>query len=361
MNTNDEFWMRRCIKLAQKGIGNVSPNPLVGSVIVKNGKKIGEGFHRAYGEAHAEINAIKNAEKKDNNFKGATIYINLEPCFHYGHTPPCVNEIIRRRFSRVVIAMNDPNPLVAGKSVRKLLNNKVRCTVGILRKEAEYLNEKFIKYISTGIPFVALKAAQSADGFIAHSDGSSRWITNKQSRANVHRLRNEYDAVLVGANTVMKDDPELTVRLVKGRNPLRVIIDGNFSVQPDRKIFNTKAETMLVTTKTALRKNRTKAKQLKRKKVHIIASVSNSGKLQVKDILDVLGKKKISSVLVEGGSKTYYAFLKEKAADKLYLFTAKRKFGKGIKTFYKSFKKSSWNCRRKRAFGTDTLEELYLP
>ena len=360
MNTTDAFWMRRCITLAQKGTGNVSPNPLVGAVIVKNGRKIGEGFHRVYGEAHAEINAIKEAGKKENDLEGATIYINLEPCFHYGHTPPCVDEIIKRRFSRVVIAMNDPNSLVAGKSVRKLLHNNIQCTVGVLRKEAEYLNEKFIKYISKGIPFVALKAAQSADGFIAHADGRSRWITNKQSRTYVHRLRNEYDAVLVGATTAMKDDPELTVRLVKGRNPLRVIIDGNFSIESDRKIFNGKTETMLFTSKTAFSRNREKVKQLKKKKVSIIVSSSNSGKLRVNDVLVHLGKKKIASVLVEGGSKIYSAFLKEKAVDKIYLFTAEKKFEKGVKTFYDDdIKESSWHCGNKRMFGTDTLEELY--
>ncbi|MHB1051100.1 MAG: bifunctional diaminohydroxyphosphoribosylaminopyrimidine deaminase/5-amino-6-(5-phosphoribosylamino)uracil reductase RibD, partial [Bacteroidota bacterium] len=250
---SDEYWMERCLQLAANGKGMTSPNPLVGAVIVKNGTVLGEGYHKRYGGPHAEINAM-NAVKDKTALKGSTIYINLEPCCHHGNTPPCVDAILRHGFSRVVITGYDPNPLVKGKSVSKLRRRGVQCDVGILRREGDRCNEKYRKFITTGFPFVAMKAAQTSDGYIARPDGTSKWITTSASRKFVHKLRNEYDAVLVGAGTVHKDDPRLTVRAVRGRNPVRIVVDGNLSISITHKIYNTEASTIVYTAKEAAKK-----------------------------------------------------------------------------------------------------------
>jgi diaminohydroxyphosphoribosylaminopyrimidine deaminase / 5-amino-6-(5-phosphoribosylamino)uracil reductase len=358
MKNSDEFWMARCIELAKRGAGYVSPNPLVGAVFVKDGKKISEGYHRLFGGHHAEINAINKALKRKRNLAGATLYVNLEPCFHIGKTPPCVDAVIQYGISRVVIATKDPNPLVAGRSIKKLEKNGIKCLVGILEHEAKQMNEKFFKFIKTENPFVALKAAQTSDGFIAQADSSSRWITNSLSREYVHHLRSEYDAVIVGANTVTTDDPELTVRNVKGRNPVRVIIDGRLSVDLSNRIFNNKAPSILYTAKSNSKKIQNKILELDKKGVVVVQLKENDGTLNIKDILRDLGKHQISSVLVEGGSKIYSEFLNSELVDKVYLFTAKKKYGYGLKTFKDNSKTILLKKIKEQYFGTDLLEEF---
>jgi diaminohydroxyphosphoribosylaminopyrimidine deaminase/5-amino-6-(5-phosphoribosylamino)uracil reductase len=212
--------MDRCFRLARKGTGSVSPNPLVGAVLVKNGVKIGEGFHERFGGHHAEINAIRNALARKKEILGSTLYVNLEPCSHHGKTPPCVDAVIRHGIAKVVIGCMDPNPVVAGRGIALLRKNNITVRCGVRGKEAEQLNQAFFKHILTGRPFITLKAAQTSDGYIARLDGTSQWITNHWSRRYVHQLRNENDAVLVGSGTVLQDDPELTVRSVPGRNPV---------------------------------------------------------------------------------------------------------------------------------------------
>ncbi len=350
--------MRRCLHLAQHGAGFVSPNPMVGAVIVKDGRKIAEGFHRRYGEAHAEINAISRALKQHRSLHGATIYVNLEPCSHYGKTPPCVDSILHHGFSRVVIASSDPNPLVSGKSIKLLRKRGIECTEGILKDEAIRLNEFFFKYITKKIPFVSMKAAQSSDGFIASDNADSRWITNRKSRTEVHRLRKNYDVIVAGAGTVMSDDPSLTVRHVKGTNPTRVIIDGKFSLPLQRNVFSADAPTILYTTQHHLLLNKKKAGLLRKQGVEIVGMSGRNGIVDIRQIIRDLGLRNHISVLVEGGQKTYAAFLNAKTADKLYLFTGKKKYKDGLKTFDNITVSFKLNERRKKQFGTDTLQEF---
>jgi diaminohydroxyphosphoribosylaminopyrimidine deaminase/5-amino-6-(5-phosphoribosylamino)uracil reductase len=360
MSQADEFWMSKCLNLAKRGAGFVSPNPLVGAVIVRNGKKISEGYHEQYGGPHAEVNAINQAVAKKKSLAGATLYVNLEPCFHFGKTPPCVDAVLKHGISRVVIATKDPNPLVAGKSIQKLKKNGVTCSVGILKDEATHLNEKFFSFIKKNIPFIALKAAQTKDGFIAKPDGKSKWITNTQSRKYVHQLRNEYDAVLVGANTVLRDNPELTVRAIKGRNPIRVIVDGKLSVSSTANVLNSKALTIVYTSKKKSSVFRKKIKTIENKGIVVVQMDTKDGSINVKDIINDLGKRQIASILVEGGQQIYSSFLNAGVVDKIYLFTAKKKFGNGLKTFANNSKRITVVKYSQKKFGTDVLEELYV-
>ena len=231
----DEFYMKRALELAVKGIGMVNPNPMVGAVIVKDNKVIGEGFHEKYGHAHAERNAVKNAVE---DIEGATVYVTLEPCAHYGKTPPCVDLLIEKKVRKVVIGMLDPNPLVAGKSIKKLKENNIEVKVGVKEKECRKLNEVFIKYITTKKPFVIMKAGISIDGKIATSSGESKWITSERSRLHSHELRNRMSGIMVGINTVLSDDPSLTYRGEhKGKDPLRIIIDSTLKVPFESKVI----------------------------------------------------------------------------------------------------------------------------
>ena len=211
---NERVLMQRCLEIARNGAGKVSPNPMVGCVIFRHGKIVGEGFHQQFGGPHAEIIALLHAGK---NARGATLFVNLEPCAHFGKTPPCADAIVQSGISKVVIASKDPNPLVSGKGIRRLREVGIRVELGILRKEAELLNEKFFKCMTTGLPFVGIKLAQTLDGRIADAAGKSKWLTSEVTRKEVHRLRSEYDAVMVGASTVLKDDPELTVPTCEGK------------------------------------------------------------------------------------------------------------------------------------------------
>ena len=223
------------LRLARKGEGCVSPNPMVGAVIVRDGRIIAEGYHRRCGENHAEINAIENATEP---IAGATFYITLEPCSHYGRTPPCVDALIACRPGRVVIGTTDPNPKVSGKGIQALERHGIETKVGVLAEACRQLNEVFFKYIRTGIPFVTVKFAQTLDGRIATATGHSRWISSPPSLRFAHRLRSLHDAILVGSGTVLRDDPELTCRLVRGRNPLRIVVDSQLRSSPEARIFN---------------------------------------------------------------------------------------------------------------------------
>lgn len=220
----------------------MSPNPMVGCIIVKDGKIIAQGYHKKFGEPHAEVNAIMAAKERRINLEGAALYVNLEPCVHYGKTPPCIDEIVKNKFSRVVIGTRDPNPLVKGKAIRKLRRHKCRVTEGVLRERCEELNKFFFKYIRTGLPYVTLKAAVTLDGRIADEKHRSKWISSFKSRRLVHKLRSEYDAVLVGRNTVEYDNPSLTVRHVKGRNPYRIVIDKDLKLDLNKKYLETITE-----------------------------------------------------------------------------------------------------------------------
>jgi len=324
---SEQAWMQRCLDIARNGLGKVSPNPLVGCVIMRNGKIVGEGFHQQFGGPHAEIFALLHAGKKAH---GATLFVNLEPCVHFGKTPPCVDAIVQSGISTVVIATKDPNPLVGGKGIRRLHKAGIIVKVGLLRKEAELLNEKFFKFMNIGLPFVGIKLAQTIDGRIADVAGISKWITSEQARKEVHRLRSEYDAVMVGANTVLKDDSELTVRFIKSRNPIRIVVDGCMSLPMSRKIFNTNSTpTWVLTSTAAAKRNDRKVKKLLTKGVRVL-TVSTSCLLSAESILKNLAAEGVSSVLLEGGASLVAPFIEQSFADSLYLFIAPKILGGGL-------------------------------
>lgn len=328
---NDTIFMRRCLELAQQGAGSVSPNPLVGCVLVRTGKVVGEGYHQKFGGPHAEVYALLHAGK---NARGATLYVNLEPCTHFGKTPPCTDAIIYSGIARVVVAVKDPNPLISGKGFRCLREAGLQVDVGILRKEAELLNEKFFKFMKSRLPFVGVKLAQTLDGRIADVKGNSKWITSDSARKATHRLRSEYDAVLVGARTVQRDNPGLTVRSVKGRNPVRIVVDGRLSLSTTLKIFQTtQAPTWLMSSIRAIETKRQKVQKLSSLGVRVFG-VSSSLSLPYRDILRILSSEGISSILVEGGSETIAGFIEESLADKLYVFIAPKILGNGLDAFH---------------------------
>ena len=326
---SDEKFMKRALVLARRGQGQVSPNPLVGAVIVKDGQIIAEGYHHRYGEAHAEVKAIEAAKIP---LAGTTLYVTLEPCHHHGKTPPCVDSVIAEKFGRVVIGMMDPNPLVSGKSIAALKEHGIKTVVGVMEKSCRELNESFIKYMETGTPFITIKFAQTLDGRIATATGHSRWISDEKSRRFAHQLRSRHDAVLVGSGTVLKDDPELTVRHVKGRHPLRIVVDPTLEIPLAAKILRNQdqARTVIVTRPDA---NPKKCSQLKESGVELLTFSSMAGDLfDLKALFSYLGKQKISALLVEGGSGIITSVLRERLADRVVAIIAPKIIGKGLST-----------------------------
>lgn len=312
--------MKRALLLAEKGSGATSPNPLVGAVIIKEGRVIGEGWHQRAGGPHAEVNAIKNASE---SVEGSTIYVNLEPCSHYGRTPPCASLLAEKKLNRVVIAMEDPNPLVAGKGIQLLRDSGIQVDVGLHRLEALKLNDIFIKYIIRKSPFVLLKAAMTLDGKTATRTGDSKWISGEESRNHVHRLRNRYSAILAGVNTVMKDDPELTTRLegIQGRNPLRIIIDSKGSIPVNARVLKqTDDKKTIVGTTEDMPESRKKL--LEAQGAEVITLGKRNGRVDLLQLLKELGNRGIDSVLVEGGGTVAASFLEADLVDKVAFFIA---------------------------------------
>ena len=321
----DEKFMRRALTLAQKGAGSVSPNPLVGAVIVREGRIIGEGWHRCCGENHAEINAIRDATE---NVAGATFYITLEPCSHHGRTPPCAAALIACRPGRVVVGAVDPNPLVSGRGIAALRQCGIETEVGVLEEACRESNRFFFKYIQTGLPYVTLKFAQTLDGRIATASGDSRWISSPPSLRFAHRLRAVHDAILVGAGTVLADNPALTCRLVRGRDPLRIVVDSGLRLPPDVTIFSDGKATIAVATRRAPAESR---RLLEKRGVEVLEIGEDpAGRVDLCQLLTALGKRKISSVLVEGGAAVATAFLKENLVDRLLVVLAPKLAGLGI-------------------------------
>ena len=333
MGTTDRKFITRCFDLALKGKGTVSPNPMVGCVIVKNGRIVGEGYHRRFGGAHAEVEALKRAGLKAHR---AALYVNLEPCSHHGKTPPCVDAIIRSGIKRVVTSCIDPNRLVAGKGIRALRQAGISVRVGILAEEAEALNEKYFYFMRKKVPFVGLKIAQTLDGRSADARGQSKWITSPAARAAGHSIRSEYDAILVGAGTVRKDNPQLTVRLARGRNPVRVILDPRLSVDSASEIFRTRsAETLLLTSAGAMTKRRTMVRTLTRKGVRILG-LDDEKTFDLHIVLRILSALGVSSVLVEGGPATASQFLELSLVQRVHWFIAPKLLGGGKSPFTRS-------------------------
>ena len=323
----DEFYMKRALRLALKGEAWVSPNPMVGAVIVKKNRIIGEGYHQKFGGNHAEINAINHASEP---IKGATIYVNLEPCTHYGKTPPCIESVIAAKPARVVIGTPDPNPIVAGKGIEALKRHGIKTTVGVLEESCKDLNERFFKFIRTGIPFVTLKFAQSIDGRIATALGHSRWISSEQSLKFAHTLRSHHDSVLVGSGTLSKDDPELTVRLSRGRNPLRIVVDSHLRISPDAQILKNQdaAKTLIATTNYADREKRSRLMDLGAEVLSV--DTDKDRRVDLMRLLMELGKRNISSVLVEGGADIITSMLMEQLPDRVVIIIAPKIVGKGL-------------------------------
>ncbi|HLP17537.1 MAG TPA: bifunctional diaminohydroxyphosphoribosylaminopyrimidine deaminase/5-amino-6-(5-phosphoribosylamino)uracil reductase RibD [Bacteroidota bacterium] len=360
---NDVRYMRQCLDIAAKGYGAVSPNPLVGALLVKHNRVIGQGYHRRYGGPHAEVHAVNDAERRGHSVEGATLYVSLEPCFHHGNTPPCVNLVIEKKIARVVAAVTDPNPLVHGKSIRKLRRAGIACTLGVMRREAERLNAAFFTFITRRRPFVAIKTAQTADGFIARADGSSKWITNDRARAHVHKLRARYDAVLVGAGTVIADNPQLTVRNASGRNPLRIVLDGNLRIPVDTSIVTTSAEapTIVYTATAETRRKKSKIRALESLGVVVVELDARiDGRLAVADVLADLAAHQITSVLVEGGSDIYAEFLRARMADLLYRYASDTVFGEGIPGVDRLGIPVTRTLRKRMQFGKDWMDEYEL-
>lgn len=316
----DKKYMQLVIKLAQKGAGKVSPNPMVGCVIVKNGKIISTGYHSYFGGHHAEVEALKKCA----NPKGATMYVNLEPCCHHNKkTPPCVPQIINSGIKKVVIATKDPNPAVSGKGIKQLKTNGIKCKVGILKDETKKLNETYLKYIAKKMPFVILKLAYSLDGKTKTETGDSKWISSDNSRTFVHKLRSQVDAVLVGINTVLKDNPQLTSH-GQGKNPIRIILDTNLKIQFITNVLNCEAQTIIATSKN-LDKN--KKEKLEKIGVVLLELPTKNNFLDIRKLLKELGKIGISSVLVEGGETVAQSFLREKLVNKIIFFYAPKIIG----------------------------------
>jgi diaminohydroxyphosphoribosylaminopyrimidine deaminase/5-amino-6-(5-phosphoribosylamino)uracil reductase len=303
---------------------------MVGAVIVKNGKIIAEGWHAFYGGKHAEIDGLEKIKNAASKIKGSTLYVTLEPCAHFGKTPPCVDKIIESGISRVVIGTRDPNPLVSGKSIRKLKARGIETVVGILENECRKLNEKFFKFMRQSLPFVTLKIAQTLDGRIAASSGDSRWISSLSSRRLAHRERSLHDAVMVGIGTVIQDDPELTVRLVRGKSPLRIIVDSKLRLPLESQVLKGQESSATI---IACCRNHDVGKfgQLREKGIELV--IAGEEKVDLRELLALLAKRNISSVLVEGGAGLYTSFLKEGLADRVLAIIAPVITGRGVEAF----------------------------
>lgn len=317
--------MRRALKLAAKGTGYTSPNPLVGAVIVKDGRIIGEGFHRLYGSDHAEVDAFKNATE---DVRGADMYVTLEPCSHYGKTPPCARAIVEKGISRVFIGLTDPNPLVSGKGIQILMENGIQVESGILEEEGRKLNEIFLKYITTELPFCIMKTAMTLDGKIATASGDSKWITGELSRKHVHELRHRVSAIMAGIGTILADDPMLTTRLEgrSGKDPVRIIIDSSARIPLEAKVLNPDSKAGAIIAATA-KADKQKIKALEAKGAEVIITPLKDNGVDLSFLMRELGKRKIDSVLLEGGGSLNYSALKSGIVDKVNSFIAPKIIG----------------------------------
>ena len=319
----DYRYMQRALDLAERGAGWTSPNPAVGAVVVRHGQVVGEGYHRRAGEPHAEVHALKQA---GDLARGATLYVTLEPCNHYGRTPPCTEAILAAGIRRVVVATADANPVVRGRGLARLMNAGLEVWVGVGRKEARRLNEAFAKYITSGLPWVSLKVAMSLDGRVATRTGGARWITGPAARRLVHQLRHRHDAVLVGAGTVLADDPRLTVRLEQGRDPVRLVLDSRLRIPLSSRVINlpSSAPTWIFTTPNH---DRDKRRLLEARGAEVIVVPGSGPRVDIRAMLEIVGQRGITSIMVEGGPTVNAAFLKHNLVDRLYLFLAPKIIG----------------------------------
>ena len=322
MNSDDEKYMRQAIALALKGTGRVNPNPLVGAVVVKDGRVIGEGYHQQYGCPHAERNALAACTESP---AGATIYVTLEPCCHHGTNPPCTQALIQAGVSRVVVGSADPNPLVAGKGIAQLKAAGIQVEEGCLQAECDAINFIFFHYITTKQPYLALKYAMTTDGKIACHTGASRWITGEAARHHVHQLRNKYAAIMVGTGTALADDPELTCRIENGNNPVRIVCDTQLRTPLSAKLVTTATEVPTIIATCCQDEIRHKPYQEAGCQVWVLPAKNEVVDLHA--LLQRLGQEKIDSVLVEGGGQLNWSLLQAGLVQRVYTYIAPKIFG----------------------------------
>lgn len=359
----DEKWMKLALDLAKKGEGLVNPNPLVGAVIVKDDKVLGTGYHTKFGNPHAEVEAFKNAKE---SVEGATLYVTLEPCSHYGKTPPCADLIISKKIKRVVVGILDPNPLVAGKGIKKIQEAGIQVTVGVLEEQCKNINEIFLKFIVNKKPFVLLKTAISLDGKISTNTGESKWISGEESRKRVHALRGKYASIMVGINTVLMDNPELTCRIEGKKSPIRVIVDSNLKIPLNSKIVKTAKEIPTIVA-TVNNFDKIKMRELRTLGVNVIQIKEKNGRVDLKELINEIGKRNIDSVLIEGGGTLNFSALDEKIVDKVQFYIAPKIIGGdkaktsveglGIKRLKDAFRISNKEVSK---VGDDILIEGYI-
>lgn len=361
----NDFFMAEALRLAKKGRGFTSPNPMVGAVVVKDNQIVGRGYHKAFGGPHAEVNAIKDAGEKT---KGAKLYVTLEPCNHSGKTPPCTQAILNAGIRQVIVAMKDPNPNVEGGGIQYLTQNGIEVISGVSKIEARRLNESFIKFVTFKRPFTIVKCAATLDGRIATSTGDSKWISGPLSRSHAHYLRQGVDAILVGIETIRKDNPSLTTRLnyMKGVDPTRIILDTHLSIPIDAKVLTiaSNAETWIVCGHDI---DKAKKDAVIKKGAGVIETNHRQGRIDLDMLMDQLAQKNISSLLIEGGGQVIGSALAAGIVDKLYLFYAPKILGGddgipicsgfGPKMMKDSIKVGRINVHR---LGDDVMIEGYL-
>ncbi len=336
--TTDQFYLKRCFELAKQGAGHVSPNPMVGSTIIKDNKVIGEGYHGQYGKAHAEVNAINQVSNKA-DLRESTLYVNLEPCSHYGNTPPCTEQIINAGIPRVVIGCKDTSAKVQGKGIQLLQEAGVDVTHGILENKAQWLNRRFLTYQEKARPYLILKWAQTSDGFLADNSGNLKWISNPYSRTYVHKWRAEEDAIMVGYQTALNDNPSLTARSWKGLNPLRMVKDDYLSLPKDKNLWDDKAQTWWLN-----------YKHNQQSGTNRLLRISNN-LTWIDEILTELYNEGCLSLIIEGGSDTLETFIMNNYWDEARVFTSRTCFGEGIKA-----PKISGLCLAYSSIGNDELK-----
>lgn len=361
MSTHEEY-MNLALALALKAKGKTSPNPLVGALVVKDGKIVGRGYHQKAGLAHAEVIALEEAGLQA---KGARLYVTLEPCAHFGRTPPCVNRIIKSGIKEVIVGMVDPNPLTNGRGIAMLRKHKISVEVGFLEEQLKKANEVFIKYITKKIPFITVKVAESLDGKIATRTGDSKWITSDKSRIYAHRIRKNYDAIMVGVNTVRRDNPKLEAWF--SRKPLvKIVVDSNLSTPADANIFSAGSTVIIATLPTKPGQETANRKALA-DKARILEVKEKDGQISLKDLFKKLAQLEITNVLVEGGGMLIGSLFDDGLVDKTLFFISPKiiggkeaigpVMGKGISRVDKAFKLKDFSLKR---IGEDFLVEGYV-
>jgi len=361
----DANYLEMCYALAEKALGWTSPNPYVGAVIVRRGEVVGWGYHEKCGREHAEAAALDRAGQRA---RGATAYVTLEPCIHWGRTPPCIDRILQAKLSRVVVSDHDPNPQVHRKGIGRMRAAGIAVFTGLLKEKNRRLNEAYIKFITKKIPFVILKAAASLDGKIATRTYASQWISSSSTREYIHLMRGEYDAIMVGINTILKDDPRLTLRHPQWRNKrqTRIILDSHLRLPLNARILSTlpRGDVLVFTARTAPSK---KARALEKKGAHVISTPESGGRLQIQSVLEWLGLREISSVLVEGGGRIHTEFLERRLADKILVtYSPQLIGGKSAPSFFQGdgirSLEEALQLQKSRTFriGNDILVEGYF-